>query len=103
MDQETIEPRHREVIGAIMGSVMPIYETSDSEALKPLVPQITQLCTGLVAEDPRLIAFVRDLYDTATRAAMADWAANGRPLADQGWQHLIDALDGAFEGTPLAV
>lgn len=94
---------NRAIVGAIMGTVMPIYETDDSEELKQWIPRITGLCRQITDADPRLITFVRALYDTANRASLADWAKamSTAPLGDQGWSQLAEALKEAYPGISL--
>ena len=101
MNPDQVAPAHREVIGAITGTIRPILDGDDSEELKQFVPRIAKLCVQLVQEDPNLLEFVRDLRETATRASIADWAANGKPIGEQGWSHLLEALDAAFPGKDL--
>jgi hypothetical protein len=99
---DQIDDRHRQIIGSIVSTVMPIYETDSSEELKPHIGQIVELCVRVVSEDPRTLAFVRDLHGTATRGGLAEWAASSDgDLLGTGWSQLHAALDAAFPGVDL--
>ncbi|QAY71443.1 hypothetical protein [Xylanimonas protaetiae] len=91
----------REAIDEILAVVQPIYEKDDSEELKAHVPHLVDRCVALVRADPGLVELVRELRDMAVRGALSDWAANGKPLTDQGWHHLQVALDTAFPEVDL--
>jgi len=94
----------REIIGAIMNEVMPIYESDNSDELRQWIPKITKLCRLVTREDPRLIRFVQDLYGTATQASVAERvnSQSGTLLSEQGWAQLIAALNATFPGIDLA-
>lgn len=102
-DPSQASEEHRETIGTIMNTLTPIFRSDDSEELKQWIPTITGLCRQLTSEDPRLIRFVQDLHGMASRAALADWASgdNVRPLSDQGWSHLIAALEATYPDANL--
>ena len=76
---------------------MPIYETDSSEELKPYIGQIVELCVGVVSDDARTLAFVKELRSTAASGALAEWGAgSGGPLSETGWSQLGRSLDAAF-------
>ncbi|TWP32999.1 hypothetical protein [Leekyejoonella antrihumi] len=94
---------HLKTIDSLVQIMNPIYESDESEALKPSIPHIVASCQQLVREDPRLIRFVQDINGMATRGALGDWAhdTRGGTLGEQGWSQLGEKLVAAFPGVDL--